>query len=304
MTRHLMLALAAGAVLGGAGCRNKQCRDCSPDPPPRYLGEPTSPRGGTIPPSNLPTAPPSTLPSPDLPPTRDSLRIDPNPPPTVDVPSSKSAPAKPDREVILPDGPPAAGAADRKPTGAGYLDEPLAGDRPPLPGGSAPTPTPSTSERPAAPAPAPSGGTKPAGLTLIPGRAGITSGRTPTDAGLDWLKANGYRTVIYLHAPDADAAKLKADAERRGLNVVAVAVAPETLKEALDKFAAAVGDRSLRPAYVADADGVRAGALWYLVFRTQDLASDEVARVRAAPLGLTADDPKFAAAVRNVLNKQ
>jgi protein tyrosine phosphatase (PTP) superfamily phosphohydrolase (DUF442 family) len=312
MTRHLLLTLTAGTVLLGAGCRHRWCRDRYDDVPPSRLGSPVPSRGATIPPSNLPTTPPpSTLPAPDLPPTRDSLRFEQSPPPTVDLPAvpGQTAPpatGKPDREIILPEG---AAPAPKAANPNGFLGEPLTGDRPPTNGSPADPLRSSTSERPANPASAPaSGGTRPVNLTLIPDRSGLSAGRTPTEANLDWLRANGYRTVVQLHAPDADVSKLKADAERRGLSVVAIPVSPETLKEAFDKFSAVVADRAVRPAFVADADGVRAGPLWYLVFRTQDLVGDEVARVRAGSLGLTADGTpertRFWQAAQEVLAKR
>ena len=39
--------------------------------------------------------------------------------------------------------------------------------------------------------------------------------------------------------------------------------------------------------YVFDEDGVRAGIVWYLHFRTADSLNDDSARVRARPFGLT-----------------
>ena len=46
-------------------------------------------------------------------------------------------------------------------------------------------------------------------------------------------------------------------------------------------------DRSAQPVYVFDDDGLRAGALWYVRFRTADQMSPEVAKIRAGGLGLT-----------------
>ena len=45
-------------------------------------------------------------------------------------------------------------------------------------------------------------------------------------------------------------------------------------------------DATSKPLYVYDLDGVRAGSLWYLQFRTVEMLSDEVARIRANALGL------------------
>ena len=125
------------------------------------------------------------------------------------------------------------------------------------------------------------------GYARVPGRDGVASGQRPGLDGFDWLKANGFKTVVYLHAPSADVAPARNLAETRGLRFVPIAVSPGTLPKAFDEFAAAVADRGNRPLYVIDEDGVRAGSLWYLLFRTRDLLSDDTARLRAAPLGLT-----------------
>ena len=53
----------------------------------------------------------------------------------------------------------------------------------------------------------------------------------------------------------------------------------------MPKFAEAV-NASNRPAVVFDDAGDKAGAMWYLYFRTVLGQSDDVARVRATPLGL------------------
>ena len=87
-----------------------------------------------------------------------------------------------------------------------------------------------------------------------------------------------------------------------------IAVSPGTLQKAFDEFAAAVADRGNRPLYVIDEDGTRAGSLWYLLFRTRDLLSDDTARLRAAPLGLTEaateEQKQFWIAVQDFLAKR
>ena len=62
--------------------------------------------------------------------------------------------------------------------------------------------------------------------------------------------------------------------------------------------------RLTRPAYVFADDAPRAGAVWYLHFRTADALGDDVARLRAKPLGLTEQGDEgraFALAIQRVL---
>jgi protein tyrosine phosphatase (PTP) superfamily phosphohydrolase (DUF442 family) len=141
-----------------------------------------------------------------------------------------------------------------------------------------------TAEPPVAPRAA--GGT--AGLPgFVRVKEGVASGRKPTLDGFDALKQSGYRTVVYLHPAGADVSAVRDVATKRGLALVAVETTPEKLAAALEAFNAALADRAARPAYVFDDDGVRAGALWYLHFRTAEAMNDDAARVRARPLGLT-----------------
>ena len=97
-------------------------------------------------------------------------------------------------------------------------------------------------------------------------------------------------------------------AQTRGLRFVPIAVSPGALPKAFDEFAAAVDDRGSRPLYVIDETGVRAGSLWYLLFRTRDLLGDDTARLRAAPLGLTEaateEQKQFWIAVQDLLAKR
>ena len=290
MRRLLIAGLAAGLLLGTAACRHhgKRGRDCCP--PGGLLDDPV-PRGGTIAPPGLPTTPPPAskdpLPPPVIPDSGSrSFSIDPRTPPgpwdpTPSAPPFRSdvPPAPGQREVLSPDplprGVPPEIPLSSKPSTGGLLEEPI------RPNGAAAKPDrllddPTTR----APVGLP-------GFARVPGRDAVASGRKPTLDGFDWLKASGIKTVVYLHAPSADVAPARDLAEKRGLRFVPIAVSPGTLKKAFDEFAAAVDDRGNRPLYVIDEDGVRAGSLWYLLFRTRDLLGDDTARLRAAPLGLT-----------------
>jgi protein tyrosine phosphatase (PTP) superfamily phosphohydrolase (DUF442 family) len=133
---------------------------------------------------------------------------------------------------------------------------------------------------------------------------GVASGRKPTLEGFDSLKQSGYRTVIYLHTAGADVSAARDVATKRGLAFIPIETTPEKLAGALEAFNAAVGDKTARPVYVFDDDGVRAGAVWYLHFRTVEAMNDDAARVRARPLGLTdqGDEARaFALATQRIL---
>ncbi|HZT79094.1 MAG TPA: hypothetical protein VFA26_02635 [Gemmataceae bacterium] len=122
-------------------------------------------------------------------------------------------------------------------------------------------------------------------------KKGVASGLKPSLDGLDWLKANGYRTVLHLRRPGTpDAADRKQIEEVRGLKYCSLEVSPETLAlKVVDQFNHLVNDANNRPLFVYDKDGVLAGALWYLHFRMIDQLSDADARARAAALGLKTD---------------
>ena len=121
---------------------------------------------------------------------------------------------------------------------------------------------------------------------MVPGQDNVASGKKPSLEGLDALKTNGFKTVLYLHAVDADLSAAKETVEKRGLKFVALPVTPATLGAASKTFAEQLQDATSKPLFVYDIDGIRAGTLWYLQFRKVEMLSDEVARIRAGTLGL------------------
>jgi protein tyrosine phosphatase (PTP) superfamily phosphohydrolase (DUF442 family) len=116
----------------------------------------------------------------------------------------------------------------------------------------------------------------------------VASGLKPLlDGGLDWLQANGYRTVLHVKSPGEDAAADKREVEKRGLKYLSLDVSPQTLSPAVvEQFNRIVGDTAGYPLFVYDKDGMLAGGLWYLHFRTEDKVNDETARTQANRLGL------------------
>jgi len=270
MMRNLVLLAVLVGVLLGSGCRHfrKRCDSCDRRPD-GFLGPPVTPRE-----SGPRIAPP------DVPEAR--FRIDPSFPPSSPPRTSPPRNGKP--ELMLPEAPPPGVGTElpveRRSSNKGFLEAPLQpGDTNGL-----------------------------SGYTTVPSYDRVANGRRPTIDGFDALKANGFRTVVYLHAPSANVSAARDVAEKRGLRFVPIAVAPATLRTALDEFTAIVADQAARPVYVADEDGVRSGALWYLVFRTTDVLGDDAARLRATPLGLTEatteEQKQFWLAIQNVLAKR
>jgi protein tyrosine phosphatase (PTP) superfamily phosphohydrolase (DUF442 family) len=118
----------------------------------------------------------------------------------------------------------------------------------------------------------------------------VASGLRPMIEGIDWLKANGYRTVLHVRAPGQDDAADRKQFEMRGLKYVSLELSPESLtREVVDQFNHLVTDPANQPLFVYDRDGVLAGGLWYLHFRTSEQLADDAARVRSGALGLRED---------------
>ncbi len=119
----------------------------------------------------------------------------------------------------------------------------------------------------------------------------VANGRRPSlDDGLDWLRSNGFKTVLYLHDTGAFDTADRKQVESRGMRFVALEVSPQILsKKIIDEFNRIVADSEGVPLFVYDKDGSLSGAMWYLHFRLIQQASDDVARTRARPMGLQED---------------
>jgi hypothetical protein len=212
----------------------------------------TPPPGGQLPPADLGATP---NPSFSLPPGA----------------GSASPPRGPAPEILLPESLPNGGQS-RSAAPPAVL--------------GAPGRAPQVTQEPPVAAGAPTDST--AGLPgFVRVKDGMASGRKPALEGFDTLKRTGFKTLVYLHAPTADVASIRDVTEKKGLSFTAIETTPERLVDAVAAFDRVLADRSNLPVYVADDDGLRAGALWYVHFRTADQLSPEVARIRARGLGLT-----------------
>jgi protein tyrosine phosphatase (PTP) superfamily phosphohydrolase (DUF442 family) len=115
----------------------------------------------------------------------------------------------------------------------------------------------------------------------------VASGLRPELEGLDWLRDQGYKSVLFIRKPGEDDAANRRVAEMRGLKYQSLELSPQTLAKAtVDAFDRIVDDPANRPLFVYDQDGTRAGALWYLYFLKAGKLSEPEARTRAARLGL------------------
>lgn len=287
--RMLIAAVAVGSVLAANGCRHTCCK--SGGPPNPFL--PPAPGGATtIPPTVVPTTPGNVPAFP--PPAAGANGSIPPPDPLFGAPPSSSA--KPPAEILLPDPLPKTNgmARGQAPTEArkllGAPTGPAESPEPPL----APRPDPAT---PANGFPPPADPSKtaarpPVQASRFPGlpgfaivKDGVATGRKPTPAGLDLLKKSGYRTVVYLHGEGADTADLQAEVEKRGLGFAAIETTPGKLTSAADSFNRIAGTPTSRPVYFCDDEGLRAGVLWYVHFRTVEVLNADAASIRARPLG-------------------
>ncbi len=266
MIRKLMFAALAALLVGAVGCRHRCCHLNQPGNQPRpFL--PNAPKNpALLPPADLPTSP-----TPSLSPGRSNF-----PPAAIDPLNPTPAPKRTGPEVLFPEDPPG-GPSSRpsQPGASGILGAPM---------------KPATVEPPKT------------AYTKV--KEGLHAGRKPTLDGFDALKNTGFRSVVYLHTAGADVNAIKDVAATRGLAFHAIEATPETLAETLTEFNRVVADQLNRPAYVFGEDDLRAGVVWYLHLRTVDSLGDDVARLRAKPLGLSdqGDEGRaFALAIQRVL---
>jgi hypothetical protein len=115
----------------------------------------------------------------------------------------------------------------------------------------------------------------------------VASGLRPAKVeGLDWLKANNYRAVLYLRQPGDNEEADRQAMERRNFKYLSMLVTPENLREALDQFNSIVNDTTNQPLFVYSTSSMITGSMWYLRFRSVDRLEDNSARAKAAALGL------------------
>lgn len=121
-------------------------------------------------------------------------------------------------------------------------------------------------------------------------REQVASGQKPFLDGLDWLQANGYRTVLHIRQAGEDGSADQRLVEKRGMRYLSLEVSPQTLtRQTCEEFNRKVADSSNYPLFVYDKDGMVAGGLWFVYFRLQEGATSDMARTKAARLGFRED---------------
>jgi hypothetical protein len=124
-------------------------------------------------------------------------------------------------------------------------------------------------------------------LTKVRGLDEVSNGDRPTLEGLDSLKNEGFRTVVYFHLPKADTSPARQLCEQRGLTLVAIPISAEEVASAYASFAKALQNKDRGLTYVCDeAEGLHTGVMWYGYFRRVGLLSADASMVRAQSLGL------------------
>ena len=129
-------------------------------------------------------------------------------------------------------------------------------------------------------------------------RPGISGGGAPAKDGLDWLKDKGIKTLVDLRSPGEVPAGFADDAKARGFRYVALpidAAKPDAARVAA--FRDEVTKADGHPVYFFDADGTRAGLIWYVHRLTSDKVDPQLATREAQELGLT-DKASWADATR------
>jgi hypothetical protein len=137
-------------------------------------------------------------------------------------------------------------------------------------------------------------------------KANILNGKLPSLSELDKLKNNGYRTVAYLHSPNADVSSVQRDVESKGMRFVGIPVSTDQIGPSSKSFNNLVSDKSNQPLFVCDDNGLRSGSMWYLYFRKVEFTDDDTATLLSTPLGLSksviGDSGEYWLAIRNYLS--
>ncbi len=122
--------------------------------------------------------------------------------------------------------------------------------------------------------------------------AKISAGGLPEAAGLKWLADKGYKTLLDLREESEVTAAFRAEVKGLGLRYVSLPMNVKTLDaEHVRRFEQELSLADSRPIYFFDADGTRAGALWYIHRVAVDHVDAKAARRDAEEIGLT--DPAF-----------
>lgn len=123
----------------------------------------------------------------------------------------------------------------------------------------------------------------------------LGAGLKPDIDGLDWLRGNGFRTVIHVRAVGEDDSADRKQVEKRGMKFISVE-SPATVpsRQDGDAFTRLLRNSADAPIFVYDRDGALAGSFWYLHFRVAERFPEDEARLRAVRLGLKTEGDRQA----------
>lgn len=130
---------------------------------------------------------------------------------------------------------------------------------------------------------------------------GVSAGQRPEIEGLDWLKANGYKTIVFVRKAGDDDTTDRRQVEKREMQYVGLVVAADTFTQAwIEEFTRVVGESKSRPIFVYG-DPATVGSVWYLHLRMAEFLTHDEARIRAGRLGLTDEKSEMFQAALKVL---
>jgi protein tyrosine phosphatase (PTP) superfamily phosphohydrolase (DUF442 family) len=115
----------------------------------------------------------------------------------------------------------------------------------------------------------------------------VSSGLKPFADGLDWLRDQGYNTVLFIRPPGADDSLDRDRIVQRGLKYKTLELSADILSAArVEEFEQILAESANKPLYIYDDDGTVAGGLFYLHFLKVDKTPEAKAREAAGRLGL------------------
>ena len=107
--------------------------------------------------------------------------------------------------------------------------------------------------------------------------------------GLDWLKKNNFRTILYLRSEKENDSSDQLQVTNRSMIYKSMIISPEKIGPSLvAEFNQVINESDGKSLFVYDRDGALAGAMWYLYFVTYDQVPEAEAQAKARRYGLKA----------------
>ena len=119
----------------------------------------------------------------------------------------------------------------------------------------------------------------------------LAGGSLPSAEGLAWLKEKGYRTLVDLRPRTEVESTFPDQVSDNGMIYVAIPFGLDPINPTrLARFNDLIAQADQRPLYFCDADGRRAGLIWYMRLRSRDHEDPAAARAKTEELGLIPGD--------------